>query len=459
MKSLSIRARLDTWYSSILALSLCTFGGAAYLAMSRSIHVTMDSGLKQHVEGVRAILAEDAPQGLAALKDELQEYADGVGTLGGVRVADAQGTVIFSSPGMESPKITGRHRRSLFAYTRINGQKLRVLRENIDSAGSRYDVMVGSSTEDVDRALALFGLTLILAVPFFLLLGALVGDWMSRRALAPVGEITQAARSIGAKDLSMRLAVPRSGDELERLTETLNDMLDRLESAFQRITRFTADASHELRTPVSVIRTGAELALRKQRPEGEYRESLTQILHESEKVSQMIDQLLILARADSGPAVLPLTRTNLSESLIDACAEASPLAEAKQQTFSESVPKKAMWVRGDSSSLERLFLILLDNAVKYTPSGGKINVRLDSEGGFAVAEIRDTGVGIAPEHIPHVFDRFYRADPSRTRESGGTGLGLAIGHWIAEAHHGEIRVASQSSEGSSFQVRIPLAEE
>jgi heavy metal sensor kinase len=459
VKSLSIRARLDTWYSVILALSLCTFGAAAYWAMSRSIRVTMDSGLKQHLEGVRAILQEDAPQGLAALKDELQEYADGVGTLGGVRVADAQGTIIFSSPGMEMPKIRGQHRRSLFAYTWIKGQKLRVLRENVDAAGARYDVMVGSSTEDVDRALNLFGLTLVLAVPFFLLLGALVGDWMSRRALAPVGEITQAARNIGAKDLSMRLSVPRSGDELEHLAETLNDMLGRIENAFQRITRFTADASHELRTPVSVIRTGAELALRRQRPEREYRESLTQILHESEKVSQMIDELLILARADSGPAVLPLTRTNLSEPLIDACAEASPLAEAKHQRFSENLPAEAMWVHGDASSLERLFLILLDNAVKYTPDGGKIDVRLGAEDGFAVAEIRDTGMGIAPEHIPHVFDRFYRADPSRARESGGTGLGLAIGHWIAQAHHGEIRVASQKSEGSSFQVWIPLANE
>ena len=459
MKSLSIRARLDAWYSSILALSLCTFGGAAYLAMSHSIHVAMDSGLRQHLEGVRAILAEDAPKGLAALKDELQEYADGVGTLGGIRVADAQGKIIFSSPGMEAPKIRGRHPPSLYAYTRINGQRLRVLRENVASAGERYDVMVGSSAEDFDRALNLFGLTLILAAPFLLLLGALVGDWMSRRALAPVGEITRAARNIGAEDLSMRLSIHHTGDELERLTETLNEMLERIEGAFQRITRFTADASHELRTPVSIIRTGAELALRKQRPEQEYRECLTQILHESEKVSQMIDQLLVLARADSGPAVLPLARTNLSESLMGACAEASPLAEAKQQIFSECVPKEAVWVRGDSPSLERLFLILLDNAVKYTPSGGKINVRLESEGGFAVAEIRDTGVGIAPEHIPRVFDRFYRADPSRARESGGTGLGLAIGHWIAEAHHGEIRVASQSSEGSSFQVRIPLAEE
>jgi heavy metal sensor kinase len=458
VKSLSIRARLDTWYSSILAVSLCTFGAAAYLAMSHSIRITMDSALAQHLEGVRAILAEDAPQGLAALKDELQEYADGVGTLGGVRVADAQGKIIFSSPGMEAPKIFGHRRRSLFGYSRINGQKLRVLREPVDSGGIRYDVLVGSSTEDVDRALDLFGLTLILAAPFFLLLAAVVGDWMSRRALAPVGEITQAARNIGARDLSARLAVPHTGDELERLADTLNDMLDRLEGAFLRITRFTADASHELRTPVSVIRTGAELALRKQRPEQEYRESLAQILHESEKVSQMIDQLLVLARADSGPAVLPLTRTNLREPLIDACAEASPLAEAKQQIFSENVPLESLWVRGDPSSLERLFLILLDNAVKYTPNGGKIDVHLNADGGFAVAEIRDTGVGIAPEHIPHVFDRFYRVDPSRARESGGTGLGLAIGHWIAEAHHGEIRVASQSSKGSSFQVRIPLAE-
>ena len=463
MKPNSIRARLAAWYSLILALSLCTFGGTGYLAMRHSNRVTLDGGLEQRIEGIRAIILQDAPKGHAALEDEIYEFATGVGSKGRVRVAEAGGRFIFASPGMESPSSNEqRHEGKVsrpFSYENFGGQRFRVLRKKIEVAGTPYNVEVASSTEDFDRALERFRLMLALAVPFVLVLAALGGDWMGRRALAPVDELTNAARSIEAHDLAKRLVIPQTGDELERLAETLNEMLERLEGAFHRITKFTADASHELRTPVSVMRTGAELILRKPRTGEEYREALSQILLESEKVSQLIEQLLILARTDAGPAVLPLTRTDLAETLLSACQEASPLAEAKQLTFSEQVPAQPLWIRGDSSSLGRLFLILLDNAVKYTPGGGRIKVQLGTEDGFAVASIHDTGIGIAAEDIPRVFDRFYRADPARSRESGGAGLGLAIGQWIVEAHHGEIRVESQPSRGSNFEVRLPLAGE
>lgn len=292
--------------------------------------------------------------------------------------------------------------------------------------------------------------------PIFLALAAVGGYWLSRRALAPVDQMTRAARSIGAQDLSQRLAVPRASDELQRLAATLNEMLARIETAFQRITQFTADASHELRTPVSVMRTNAEIVLRKPRSEAEYREALSRILDESEKVSRMIEQLLLLARADSTGGLLPMTRNDVATAFDVACREARVLAEAKNLAFQESVPPTPLWVQGDTASLERLFMILLDNAVKYTAAGGRIDVHLGADDGFAVADIRDTGTGIAPEDISHVFDRFYRVDRARSRESGGTGLGLAIGRWIAEAHRGEIRVESTLGKGSTFQVRIPL---
>ena len=463
MKLTSIRARLAAWYSLILAFSLCTFGGTGYLAMRHSIRVTLDAGLEQRIEGVRAIIAQDAPQGFAALQDEIFEYATGIGSQGRVRLADAGGKIIFASPGL-GPSNSSEHMRGAkiprpFTYERIGDRRFRVLRRKINAAGAVYDVEVASSTEDFDRALTRFRLLLVLAVPFLLVLAAVGGDWMGRRALAPVDELTNAARSIEAQDLARRLTVPQTGDELERLADTLNEMLARLEGAFHRMTKFTADASHELRTPVSVMRTSAELSLRKPRTAEQYREALCQILVESEKVSQLIEQLLILARADAGPAVLPLVPTDLTMTLSTACQEASPLAQAKQLTFCEFLPQQPLWIRGDASALGRLFLILLDNAVKYTPGGGRIEVRLSTEDGLAVANIRDTGIGIAPEDLPHVFDRFYRADPARSRESGGAGLGLAIGRWIVEAHHGEIRVESQPSKGSSFQIRLPLARE
>jgi signal transduction histidine kinase len=339
MKPNSIRARLAAWYSLILALSLCTFGGTGYLAMRHSNRVTLDGGLEQRIEGIRAIISQDAPKGHAALEDEIYEFATGVGSKGRVRVAEAGGRFIFASPGMESPSSNEqRHEGKVsrpFSYENFGGQRFRVLRKKIEVAGTPYNVEVASSTEDFDRALERFRLMLALAVPFVLVLAALGGDWMGRRALAPVDELTNAARSIEAHDLAKRLVIPQTGDELERLAETLNEMLERLEGAFHRITKFTADASHELRTPVSVMRTGAELILRKPRTGEEYREALSQILLESEKVSQLIEQLLILARTDAGPAVLPLTRTDLTETLLSACQEASPLAEAKQLTFSE----------------------------------------------------------------------------------------------------------------------------
>lgn len=460
MKLESIRVRLTLWYSLILFLSLSLFGGGAYFAMRHSIYATLDAELRQRLEGIRGIISENAPSGAAILDDELRELANGEGATGGLRVADAAGHVLFASPGMELWTARETSQKVSPGFNeRIAGKQFRILRDRMEIAGARYDVTVAASTKELSEALERFRDALYLVGPLFLLLAALGGYWMSRRALVPVDEITRSARNIGAQNLAMRLAVPPTGDELERLATTLNEMLSRLDGAFQRITQFTADASHELRTPVSVMRTSAELALRKPRAEAEYREALSLILRESEKVSRLIDQLLLLARADSNSTAIPITRTNLNETLQKAWEETNILANAKRLDAEDFVPAAPVWVYGDPASLERLFLILLDNAVKYTADGGRIELRLSTDDGFAVAEVRDTGIGIAPEDITHIFDRFYRADRARSRETGGTGLGLAIGRWIAQAHGGEIRVQSEPSKGSLFQVRLPLLRE
>lgn len=459
MKSLSIGARLTIWYSLILALSLCLFGAIAYFAMSHSIRANIDPSLRQRVRAVRDIIQEDAPSGLAALQDEFRELADSEGAEARLRVAYADGATIFASPDMQAAREPRRAQDATHPFTaRIGNARYRFLQDRVGVRGAQYDVEVASSMQDYDRALERFRIVMYSAAPAFLILAALGGYWLSRRALAPVDEITRAARSIGGQDLSKRIAVPRSSDELRRLADTLNEMLARLEAAFQRVSQFTADASHELRTPVSLVRTSAELALRKPRSDAEYRESLARILDESERISRLIDQLLFLARADSASATLPAIRTDLAAPLQAACAEARALAEAKDLKFSETIPG-SIWVQGDATSLHRLFVILLDNAVKYTPSGGEINVLLHSDDGYAVADVRDSGIGIAAQDLPHVFERFYRSDPARSRQSGGTGLGLSIGHWIAQAHHGEIRVESLPGKGSNFEVRIPLSKE
>jgi len=322
-----------------------------------------------------------------------------------------------------------------------------------------YDVQIAAPMDDFDDAVNRFRLVLLFSVPVLLLVASAGGYWLSRKAVAPVGEIARAAQSISEHELSKRLPILQTGDELQSLSETLNEMFSRLESAFKRVTQFTADASHELRTPIALMRTRTEVALRKPRSEGEYKETIVRIHQELERTSALIENLMTLARADSGTEALQITPTDLNEVFLEISEPARLLAEGKSIHYEQRLAETPLRVSGNAPSLRRLFLILIDNAVKYTSREGRISVVLDSSDGAAVTEIRDTGVGISPADLPHIFERFYRADESRSRESGGTGLGLSIAKWIAEAHHGSISVVSKVGEGSVFQVQIPLAKD
>ena len=458
MKSLPIRVRLTAWYSLILALSIGVSGSIAYFAMSHIINAAIDGGLRHRLYGIRTIIDRTAPRGRAAIVDELNEFDEGQGGRGLVSVTDENGGVLYASAGMASLNMPDeRVREAKPLYAKLHGDEFRVLREPISVAGKTYDIEIATDTEDFDRATDRFQKVLYSIAPAFLLLAALGGYWISRRALAPVEKIIGDARRIGVTSLSERITVSHTGDELERLADTLNEMLGRLEASFQHVIQFTADASHELRTPISVMRTNAEITLRKPRTESEYREALSQILGETETLSRLVEQLLDLARADSGAAALAMSRTNLSEALQKASRQAQVLAERKELKITTQLPEQPVWVQGDAAALERLFLIFLENAVKYTPSGGHVDVRLKSQDSIAITEIRDSGIGIAAHDIPHIFKRFYQADPSRSRENGGRGLGLAIGRWIAQIHGGDIGVESEVAKGSSFQIRLPRA--
>ena len=454
MKQPGIRVQLTVWYSLILAVSLAAFGCVAYLGMDYGIRETMRAELQQRAEGVRDIIIEDGPQGRAALEDEVKEFADGLGSGGRVRVADSSGP-IFSSPGMDPLKQPANRPTNKPWRQTVDGVPFLVLRQDMSVGGSTYDVSIAVATGVLQRALERGSLLLLFTAPLFLVVAACGGYWMSRRALEPVDRMTQAARNIGAQNLSNRLDVPPTRDELARLAGTLNQMLARLEAAFQRIAQFTADASHELRTPVAVLRTAAELALRKPRTEREYQDTLSQVLREVDRISELIEKLLTLARADSGGAQVKMERTDLN-AILSAAYDGTKwraLEKGVALSFNTGPP---VWVQAEPTSMERLLLILLDNAVKYTPSGRDVRAGVSTENGFAIAEIQDSGIGISGEDIPHIFERFFRADRARSREFGGTGLGLAIGRWIAEAHGGEIRARSELGKGSVFQVRLPL---
>lgn len=459
MMTLPIRLRLTAWYFAVLAVVLSAFGVSAYLAMRHSIRQTVDEELQMRAEGVHQLIERTIQRGaLADLPEGFREHTElrAGGAL--LQVSDEQGNWLYRSTVMSDYGVP-RPATVPKKATEYTGKDvpLRIWTEKVSVGGQSYLIQSAFEMDDFYEALDHFALLLFISIPSLLLCAAAGGYWISTRALAPVDQITQTARSISAQNLSSRLEVPKTGDELQRLSQTLNGMLDRLETAFKKITQFTADASHELRTPVAVMRTRAELSLRKARSADEYRDVIAEVLTELEKTSGLIEQLMFLARADSGAEMLHFAATNVAEVLREACHQGSALAEAKQIAFQEQISGDSMWIRGDASSLRRLFLILIDNAVKYTPVNGQVEVSLQRNDGYAVAQVRDTGIGIAETDLPNVFERFYRADKARTRELGGVGLGLSIGRWITEVHAGTIEVHSSPGRGSIFQIRLPLA--
>jgi two-component system, OmpR family, heavy metal sensor histidine kinase CusS len=458
VRRLPIRVKLTAWYFAVLAVTFALSGAIAFLAMRKSIEKTVDEGLRGRALSIQEFIEREEPSEPEGLEHGLREHFELSAEGDLAQVSDQQGRWIYRSQlmkryGVPLPQSTS----PVIQNRRAGGLPLRVLVTEAHLNTGHYRILVAAPMDDFNKALARFKWVLLLSGPLLLLFASAGGYWMSRRALSPVDEITRAARNISSTNLSSRLVVPESRDELQDLSETLNGMLARLEAAFRRITQFTADASHELRTPVALMRTTAELALRKPRGEAEYRDALTQILKELETTSLLIENLMLLARADSGVEAQQFAPVDLAGTLRETCCHGRTLAAPKKIDFTEQIGNGPVLVQGDRHGLRRLFLILIDNAVKYTPPDGKVTVSLFSADGFAVIEVRDTGIGISEADLPHIFERFYRADKVRSRETGGAGLGLSIGRWIAQSHGGKIGVESTPSHGSVFRVRLPLA--
>jgi two-component system, OmpR family, heavy metal sensor histidine kinase CusS len=458
MRALPIRVKLTLWYFATLAVTFAVFGTVAYFVMRHSIVVTVDKSLRDQAAGIQELVMTIRNPDADKVGDEIREHAELTEGTNLWQVSDEKGRWIFRSPLMKRYGVPMGHAGQPALVTcRYRHWPFRVLTNEVHAGGAAYFIQVATPMHEVFEALEDYRWLLFLLSPALLIIASIGGYWMSRKALLPVDEISQAAQNITHRNISSRLSVPQSHDELQRLSETLNGMLDRLEAAFRRIIQFTADASHELRTPVTLMRTTAELALRKPRTEAGYREALLQILKELERTSVLIEELMLLARADSGIQMLNIETLDLSEKLRDACNEGRTLAEAKQIDFRSEMPNSPVLVEGDSRALHRLFLILIDNGVKYTAERGQVIVSLKTYDGFAVTEVHDTGLGIAEADLPHIFERFYRADKARSRDSGGAGLGLSIGRWIVEAHSGTIEAQSTQGHGSVFRVRIPLS--
>jgi heavy metal sensor kinase len=458
-----IRVRLTLWYFTVLALCLLGISYAAFSAMRSNLDDAVDDEMRARTKVVRDLMEQqDKPFFGDALAEGLERHPVMRQAEDFLQIADAQGNWVYRSRLMIAYGVTlprDPYKDLVIMTVPFPNVRLRVRTEQVPVRGEWYTVQLAEPMGEFDEALARYRQFLFVALPFVLLLATAGGYFMSRRALAPVDKIIEDARAFEVHNFSSRLAVPSTGDELQRLSETLNGMLARIEGAFRKVTQFTADASHELRTPLTIMRTRAELTLRRPRPEAEYREALQQNLSELERTSELVERLMLLARADSGTPVFRFARVDLGEILRDASAQGEMLAVQKQIDLGGQIPAEPLWVEGDASSLRRLFLILLDNAVKYTANGGAIDLTCAAASGFVTVSVRDTGIGISKDDLPNVFERFYRADKARSRESGGAGLGLAIGRWIAQAHGGVLAAESVVGQGSTFRVRLPLAAE
>jgi len=456
----SIRFRLAACYAGILALTFAIVGIGVWLALRGSIDDTVDKELRSEVRDIRAFLTRQGGAGPIAA-DELIEHSASTPIAARFRISDSAGRWICRSAGTErwstgAPDPARLPSRGRGETVMVGGKPIRIL----SAAMPPGCVQVGIPVDEFSEMLNAFTWTALLASPALLLLASAGGYWMSRRALAPVEQITRTAAQIQAENLSDRLPLSGAGDELDHLSATLNAMLARLDDSFRRITQFTADASHELRTPVAIIRTTAEVTRGKPRAEKEYVEALDRILAESERTTELIEDLMLLARSDANAEELPLEPVRLDELALSTCSDAGSLAETAGVALAVDGLEPCI-VRGDRRALRRVVLILLDNAFKYSNPGGQVRVSV----GFstpgnqraAVLQVRDTGVGIAPEHLPHIFERFYRASKDRSRKSDGVGLGLSIARSIARRHGGDIDVESRLGAGSTFRVILPAA--
>jgi heavy metal sensor kinase len=441
-----------------MAVTLAAVGIGVWLAIRDSINDTVDKELRSRLAGMRDFLRHESSHEDTPL-DELIEHSSltPVGTR--FRIANGEGQWVYqpsstagwgaSVPRGELPP------RGRTETVMQKGKPIRVLTAALSSGV----IQIGAPIDEFAEMLDAFTWTALLASPVLLLLASAGGYWMSRRALAPVEQIARTAAEIETKNLSERLPVRGTGDELDHLSVTLNAMLGRLEGSFRRITQFTADASHELRTPIAIVRTKAEVIRKKPRREEEYTEALDLILAESERITQLIENLMLLARSDAQAEETAWEHVDLAGLALSTHSEAAVLAQAACVRLADFHPCECA-VSGDPNSLRRLMLILLDNAIKYSYPGSEVQIVLSRcrQGNreMAVFEVKDHGRGIAPEDLPHVFERFYRGSKDRSRKIDGIGLGLSIAQTITYRHGGEIQIESELGVGSTARVWLPV---
>lgn len=461
-----LRVRLTLWYGSTLALVLIVFSVVLYSVTARSLRDEIDQALEETASAAVRSLEE---RGFLPLLDEeslLSQFPELARIDKFFQIFSPSGTITIRSPNIKQHElplsraaldasITG---KTTFESARYPKEpSLRLISMPIMYRGSLlYIVQVGTSTKSIEDTLQRLLLVLVVTMPIALAASLASGWFLAGRALRPVDAITLAAQRIAAGDLSQRLTVSTSPDEIGRLVHTFNDMIGRLDVSFRQIRQFSSDASHELRTPLTVMKGETELVLRRPRPLGDYQAVLESNLEEIDRMTHIVDELLFLSRADMGEVKMDALPVDLESLVEDIHRQANLLGQDRQIDVVLGTVMPAA-VQGDELRLRELLLNLVENAIKYSHPGGKVQVSLVTEGAQAKLAVTDQGIGIAPEDQRRIFNRFFRTDAARGHTKKGTGLGLAICTWIAESHKGRIEVASQPGAGSTFTVTLPLA--
>ena len=456
----SISLRLTLLFGGIFFLGWLLFGGAMWFNLQSTLTGERYQTLSHRFDRLQDLLRKTQGETEEDRRQDFQEFAKATG--GGLsEVFRADGSRAFPSPSSAAREFPWPAVKSgdpeRFVRVHSDGQSYWVLMRPF-TLGSQPLYLVAASPEAGNQlVLNRFLLGLLASAPVLLLVSMAGGYLMGRKAMMPVDRITSALQSISIRSLSGRLPVDDTGDELQRLAETCNAMLARLELSVNRIKQFTADASHELRAPLSFTRTVAEVALRNPCIDPKSRRAFQDIVDEGAKAALLLGDMLTLARADADHCDAVWEPVDLACAIENICAKARPLADQRGLALSVSLgAEQFVNVMGDFPSLHRLLWILLDNALKYTPAPGRIEVTLTAGREEASIAVSDTGIGISESELPYIFDRFYRADPSRSQVEG-SGLGLAIAKWIAELHHADLSVVSMENTGTTFRIVFPLA--
>lgn len=460
----SLRFRLTAWYAGLLAGALLLFGVSVYLGLERYLDWNAKRTLAEQSRSIGTeLLAQYSIKGSEWFAREINEaYAPDINGHF-IRVTQADGSILYVSgmpkDGSFDPsriplppanidedysrkiKISGEH------YLLVQG--LAFTRKG----GARIVIESGLPYQEIESVLHGLLITLAIYMPFIVSLAVIGGYWLMRRSLQPVDEITSRAEGITSTNLSERLPVIKTGDELERLSRSLNRMIARLEDAFQHINRFSADASHELRTPLTILYLELEGIIQNHQLSPELVDQIGSALEETQRLSSIVESLLVISRLDAGDMQMERVALDLGELTSSTAEQMKLLAEEKAIEMRCNVDS-AVYVEGDRSRLKQVVVNLVDNAIKYTPRGGQVEIRVSADHDHAWLEVADNGVGISAEVLPHVFERFYRADKARSRDSGGVGLGLAIVKAICTAHGAEIKIASAEGQGSRFTVEM-----